>query len=207
MTAWRHYWRPDSGTLVIEVAFAWAGLVPERVRVERSEQHEAEFLALNPAAQIPVVVMPDGTLLTETAAIVIAIDEAVPQAGLLPPIGTAARATSLRWLMLLVTSVYSAALRTYYSHRFTTDPSEAGLAGVREAAQADSRRLFDILAREIEGPFLLGRQMTIVDVYAAMLAGWCEPGARPPALQVLHRSVMAQPAIAQAWRRHEEGTE
>jgi len=192
---------------VIDVAFAWAGLAPERVRVERSLQHEAEFLALNPAGQIPVVIMPDGTVLTETAAILIAIDEAVPKAGLLPPMGTAARGTSLRWLMFLATSTYAAALRTYYCHRFTTDHSDAGLAAVREAARADSRRLFGILAREIKGPFLLGETVTIVDVYAAMLASWYEPAAELPAFQNLQKMLMAQPVIAQAWRRHEESAE
>lgn len=207
MARWRHYWRPDSGTLVVDIAFAWAGVTPDRVRIERSEQHEAAFLALNPAAQIPVVIMPDGTLLTETAAILLALDEAAPQAGLLPAVGTAARATSLRWLMFLATSAYSAALRTYYSHRFTTDQSAIGLAAVRDAARQDSRRLLGILAAEIAGPFLLGDTVTIVDVYAAMLASWYEPAADLPAFEALRNALMRQPIIAQAWRCHEESSE
>jgi glutathione S-transferase len=204
---WRHYWRPNSGSLVTDVAFAWAGLNPERVRVIRGTEHNVDFLVLNPAAQVPVVAMPDGTVLTETAAILIALDEAAPEAGLLPPAGSAARAISLRWLMFLATSAYSAALRCYYCHRFTTDQSEAALAGICEAARHDARRLLAIFADTIAGPFLLGERVTIVDVYGAMLASWFEQEADFPALHAHQRALMSLPMIAEAWRRHEEGVE
>jgi glutathione S-transferase len=207
MTKWRHYWRPGTGSLVTEIAFAWAGIEPDAVQVVKARQHDPEFLALNPTGQVPVAVMPDGTVLTETAAIVLAIDEASSGAGLLPPVGSSARAMSLRWLMFLAVCGYPAALRYYYAERFTTDRGEAGLCAIQEAASQDSNRVFGIVAKEMKGPFLLGDTPTIVDVYAAMLADWYQPAAALPAFQTLQQALMAKPLIAKVWQRHEQSPE
>ncbi|MGN8119379.1 glutathione S-transferase family protein [Labrys sp. 22185] len=205
MRQWRHYWCPGTGSLVVDVAFAWAGITPERILIDtdKGEQQAPDFLAVNPAAQVPAVILPSGTVLTETAAILLTIDEASAGAGLLPAAGSTARAISLRWLMFLATNAYPAALRTYYSDRFTADGSEAAKAAVAEAAKRDSERIFTLLANEMVGPFLLGDIVTIVDVYAAMIAGWHEQARALPAFRTLYKTLQAHPVIGPAWRQHE----
>lgn len=205
MPQWVHYRCPGTGSLVVDVAFAWAGINPERILVDtdKGEQQAPDFLALNPAAQLPVVILPSGTVLTETAAILLTIDEASAGAGLLPAAGSTARAISLRWLMFLATSAYPAALRTYYAERFTTDGSEAAKAAVVEAARRDSDRIFTLLSEQIAGPFLLGETVSIVDVYAAMVAGWHPPARAVPTYRTLYRALMAHPVIGPAWQQHE----
>lgn len=206
MPQWRHYWCPGTGSLVVDVAFAWAGITPEKILVDtdKSEHRAPDFLALNPVGQIPVAILPSGTVLTETAAILLTLDEASAGAGLLPAAGSTARAISLRWLMVLAANAYPATLRCYYPERFTTDGSEAAVAAVAEAAQRDSDRILGLLAGEMAGPFLLGDTASIVDVYAAMIAGW-HPAARSlPAFRTLYRALMAHAVIGPAWRRHED---
>ncbi|GLS17747.1 glutathione S-transferase [Labrys miyagiensis] len=208
MTKWRHYWRPQTGSLVTAIAFAWAGIEPEAILVEKkSSQHEPDFLALNPAAQVPVAIMPCGTVLAETAAIVLAIDEARPGAGLLPPAGSSERGTALRWLMFLAVAGYPAALRYYYADRFTADASEAGIEAVRAAASRESDRIFAIVAGAMRGPFLFGETPTIVDAYAAMLADWHEPAQDLPVFRTLRQAILAHPVIGETWRRHEQSSE
>ncbi|CAM5776113.1 glutathione S-transferase [Labrys miyagiensis] len=207
MTKWRHYWRPGTGSLVTTIAFAWAGVEPEVVRVAEASQRDPDFLALNPAAQVPAAVMPDGTILAETSAILLAIDEAHPGSGLLPPLGSPTRATALRWLMFLAVAGYPAILRYYYADRFTADASEAGLDGVRAAASRELDRILAIFAAAMEGPFLLGEKACIVDVYCIMLADWHAPAREMPVFQALRRAIMAHPVIGPAWRRHEESSE
>jgi glutathione S-transferase len=205
MNKWRHYWRPRTGSLVTAIAFAWAGLEPEEILVENREvQREPGFLALNPAAQVPVAVMPDGTVLAETAAIVLAIDEARPEAGLLPPFGSSARAEALRWLIFMAVAGYPASLRYYYPHRITADSGEAALEGVRVAASRETDRFLGVLAGALKGPFLQGDTMSIADVYAVMLADWHEPARKIAALEDLRRAVMSHPVVGPAWRRHEQ---
>ncbi|PRH85402.1 hypothetical protein C5L14_20610 [Labrys okinawensis] len=205
MRQWRHYWCPGTGSLVVDVAFAWAGITPERVLIDtdKGEQQAPDFLAINPAAQIPAVILPSGTVLTETAAILLTIDEASAGAGLLPAAGSTARAVSLRWLMFLATNAYPAALRTYYADRYTADAGEAARMAVAEAGRRDSDRIFTLLAKEIAGPFLLGDTVTIVDVYAAMIAGWHGPARALPALRTLYKALQAHPVVGPAWRQHE----
>src|ERR1700730_8824968 len=86
--AYRLYWREGSGSLVAEVALALCGATVERIHVaDRASQRSPDFLAINPAGQIPVLILPDGTVLTETSAIVVALADAFPESGILPPTG------------------------------------------------------------------------------------------------------------------------
>lgn len=204
MDSFRLYWRQGSGSLIADAALALAGAPVERVEVgpERSVLEDPEYLALNPLAQIPTLIMPDGAVLTETAAMLIMLDDAYPQARLLPPRGTPERAQALRWLMVLATTVYSAAIRFYYSDRFTSDPDERAVAAVRAAAASEMDRTFAIVAEAIRGPYLLGRDFCSVDIYAVMLADWHAPVTGLPVFAEMRAGLLQNPAIAAAWDRH-----
>jgi glutathione S-transferase/GST-like protein len=206
MSTYKLYWREGSGSLVPEVALALCGAPVEHIRVDTDagEHYKPAFLALNPAAQIPVLITPDGTVLSETAAMAIALAETFPQAGLLPPAGSAARAIALRWLMLLATTGYSAALRAYRPERYSGDAATASCVAVQAAALAESDKVFTILAGAAKGPFLLGKTLTIVDVYLAMLADWHPPALGIAAIRRIYDGVLADPVIAKAWARHEQ---
>jgi glutathione S-transferase len=204
MAPYKLYWRAGSGSLVADAALAMVGVSYETIEVaaEREALLTPQFLAVNPLAQIPVVVMPDGTILTETAAIQITLDELHPQAMLLPPRGTKDRIAALRWLMIMATGVYPAAIRYYYSSRYTTDPAETAIAAVQAAAAADLDRIFGVILPAIEGPFILGKTMTIVDVYLAMLGDWHPAVTSTPEFRTLREAVLAHPGISAAWDRH-----
>jgi glutathione S-transferase len=202
--AYRLYWREGSGSLVAEVALALCGAAVERIHVaDRASQRSPDFLAINPAGQIPVLILPDGTILTETSAIVVALADAFPESGILPPTGSAARSTSLRWLMYMATTGYPAALRTYYSERYTGDTAKTAHEAVRRAATAESDKLFAILAAAAKGPFLLGETVTMADVYLAMLADWHPPALENAAISQIYHKVQSYPIIGEAWMRHE----
>jgi len=192
----------------VDVALVLCGASFERIRVDTraGENRQAAFLALNPEGKIPALVLPNGQNMSETSAMLVLLDETFPAAGLLPPVGSAARADALRWLMLMATTGYSAALRSYRPERFGGEANEAARAAVVAAADAESTRMFAILAAAAKGPWLCGAAPTIVDVYAAMLADWHAPALALPAIKAIYDGVLAHPAIGPAWRRHEGGT-
>ena len=208
MGPYKLYWREGSGSLVVEVALAQCGVPFERIRVDTraGENRKEDFLALNPAGTIPVLVLPNGEAVSETAAILVLLDETHPQAGLLPPLGSVTRAAALRWLMLMATTGYSAALRSYRPERFGGEANEAARGAVVAAADAESNKMFAILASAATGPWLCGEVATTVDVYAAMLADWHAPALELPAIKAIYEGVQAHPAIGPAWKRHEGGT-
>src|SRR4051812_9773447 len=60
--------------------------------------------AVNPLGQVPALVLPDGTVMTETAAIALWLSDS--HASLAPPSGTPDRALFYRLLVWLVANVY-----------------------------------------------------------------------------------------------------
>jgi glutathione S-transferase len=54
------------------------------LRIEKVWERSEEFLALNPAGQIPVLVEPDGAVLSESSAICEYLEETVPDPALMP---------------------------------------------------------------------------------------------------------------------------
>ena len=82
-----------SGSAAIEIALAACKRRFERVTASSWEPQSAqrELTRLNPMRQIPTLVLPDGSVLSESAAILIHLGLAHPASGLLPK-AAAARA-------------------------------------------------------------------------------------------------------------------
>ena len=196
-----------SGSAVVEMALAEAGatVTLRDVRLSDGAQLDPAFLCINPAGRLPVLVLPDGTVLTESLAILLTLCELHPAAGLLPPPASAERMTALRWMALAAGEFYPAVSRDDYPERFTTDP--AGAPAVRDAAHEFAR----VFWRRVEGeaapnPFLLGERFCVADLYLAVLSRWAVPkpwfGEACPRVDCLAAAAAARPACAAAWRRH-----
>jgi len=200
------YGATDSGSFAPQAVLEELGADYELITVALDEKgtRTPEFLAINPLGQIPVLVLPDGTVMTESAAMVVYLADTAPQAGLLPAAGDTGRATALRWLFLLAANVYEADLRYYYAERYAGGPACA--AEVKTAAQAHMRRTLDLVEAALDpGPFLLGERYSVVDPYLCMLGAWYpqqdELAALPRILR--HRdAVRARPAVASIWDKH-----
>ncbi len=204
------YWSKMSGAMAPQALFEEIGASYEKIIIDldQEENRSADFLAVNPMGQIPALVLPDGTLMTESAAMVLHVVDRHPEAKLAPPAGSPERARFERWLLFMASTLYSADLRTYYPDRFTTDPD--GLEGVKAAAVADMDRYFVMLDDALNpGPYLLGESFSAVDIYLWMLAAW-HPNPqqmleRNPRVERLVKLVQARPAIARIWPEHEGG--
>ncbi|MDD9905652.1 MAG: hypothetical protein OXT06_18950, partial [Rhodospirillaceae bacterium] len=88
-----------------------------------------------------------------------------------------------------------------YTERYTTDPN--GLEAVREASTLRQGEALAILAAAIDpGPFLLGADMTVLDVYVAMLFTWYNGDTSFPGLDALKAGVKDNDTVGPIWRRH-----
>ena len=112
------------GSAVIEMALELAGL-PHRVTLipylEPGPGRE-RLLSLNPLGQVPTLVLPGGTVMTESAAMALHIHDAAPQAGLAPRPDDPSRAAFLNLLVVLVGALYPT---------FTLGPSRNRSASTR----------------------------------------------------------------------------
>ena len=201
------YWAADTGAFAPQVILEEASVAYQRcdVDTEQGEEMGDAFLAVNPRGQIPALQLDDGSILTESAAIVLHIAECHPQADLLPPAGSRERASLYRWLFFAASNLYEGVLRIYYSDRYTTDLSQAD--AVQTAARVYVDQMWGLMADAIEeGPFFLGNKYTVIDPYLLMLSSWYENpealAAAHPKLQRLFDAVRARPAVARIWDQH-----
>ena len=191
-----------SGAFSAEAALAEAGAPYsfELVSLERNEQKSPDFLAINPSGKIPALRLPGGSIVTESAAILLTLAEHFPPARLLPPLGAPARAQAYRWLAFMAGEIYPIVEIVDYPERF--GDGEA----LRAIARDRIRERILIIERMIDGPFLLPHGFSILDIYAAMFTRWSlEPDwklANLPRLMALADNVARRPAIAPVWARH-----
>jgi len=203
------FWSKSAGSMAPEALLEEIGATYEKVSIDlgKQENRNAEYLAVNPLGQIPALVLPDGTLMTESAAMVLHICDRHPEAKLAPPAGSPESARFQRWLVYMAAAVYGADLRLYHSDRMTTDA--AGIEGIEAAARADLDRYFAILDDALSpGPYLLGERFSAVDIYLWMLAKWHPNTARlfadNPRVAKLVELVEARPSVAKVWAENRE---
>ncbi len=203
------YWAKESGAMTPQALLEEIGVEYEKIVIdfEKEEHKSDEFLAVNPLGQIPALILPDGTLMTETAAMLLQIVDQHPEAKLAPPAGSSERARFLRWLFFLASNVYPAVLRFYYSDRYSSDPN--GAEGVKAAAESELDAQFEILDAALDpGPYLLGESFSAVDIFLCMLVHWYPDHARlfeqAPCVARAAGLVQARPAVARTWQEHEE---
>ncbi len=201
------YASEGTGSAVCEAILALSGLPHRRidVTIQAPTGPDPELIQVNPLGQVPVLRLPNGEIMTESAAIVLYLSDLVPEKGLAPRPDDPLRARYLRWMAFLACAIYPSSLRKFYPDRYTADPQ--GGEAVKDAAIARLTREFAVLAAGLgTGPFLLGEAMSAVDIYAAMLIGWEEnqEGMNDvfPGLIQLGQRVAANPVIRPIWERN-----
>ncbi|MFT5220688.1 MAG: glutathione S-transferase [Planctomycetota bacterium] len=201
------FWAPNSGAFAPQILLEEAGAKYELVKLDldQGDQHNADFLAINPRGQVPALQLDDGSILTESAAIMIHLADCHADAGLLPPAGSSQRAQVYRWLIFAVANIYEADLRVFYSDLYTSDSN--CVESIKQRGREDLDAAWDLLETELgKGPYLLGDRYSIIDPYLLMLTGWHEQPAqlmaRCPGLARLCESVKARKAVQLIWSQN-----
>src|SRR5579863_8110786 len=170
---YRLYARQGAGSLAPQMMLEEIGAAYELVWVGKAPAEIEAFRRISPAAKIPVLMLPDGTVVSESAAILIHLTNAHPAAALAPSVGSSAHARFLQWMVFLSANVYEAALRFFYSARYSA-AGEAAAAQIKRQALADWTGHLEIVHAALS-PYLLGTELSAADLYLHMLAGWYPP--------------------------------
>lgn len=194
------YGYSGAGSAAVELALTAAGLAYDFRDMDRTggELARAAFTRINPLQQVPVLITPEGDVVTEVPAILNHLADTHPASGLAPPPGSRARAQHDRWLASHHANVYEGILRIFYSDRYTSDP--AGVAGVKAAAEAYVSRMFGIFEPALgAGPYFAGAAPEGVDLFAWTLGSWVDRAALVAACPGIGRvmaGVEADPRLA-----------
>lgn len=170
--------RRQTGSMAIQAALDLAGAdwTFQLTRRPTTNGELAALQSLNPRGQVPILIHPDGSIITEGPAILVHLADAFPAAGLAPVPGSSARGWHDRWLAFFQANVYEGMLRELFPDRYTTDM--AGAPAVAKAATDYVRRHFLIFEAEIASraaqPFFCGPQPSVLDIYIWMLCFWMD---------------------------------
>jgi glutathione S-transferase len=142
---------------------------PIRVNLLAGEHRRPEFLKINPAGKLPVLI--DGDfVLTESVAIVLYLAEKYPEKELLPA-GAEARAQVNRWLLFAATELEQPLWRI--SRHTSLYPEEERLAKEVSLAGRDFKEMAAVLERHMQGrQFVAGNRVTVADFVTAYTLDW-----------------------------------
>ncbi|MGJ8616837.1 MAG: glutathione S-transferase family protein [Sulfitobacter sp.] len=177
----RLYYAPGTISIAVAIALEEAGLPYEAIKVDfaAGAQTKPEYLAVNPKGRVPALVTQQGTVLTETGALLDYIAALAPSANLVPQ--DAETAAHMRSVMYYLASTMHVA----HAHK------------MRGSRWADQQSSFDdmkakvpetvaacasyVEAECLRGDYATGDHISIADPYLFMVCSWMEGDGVPPA--------------------------
>ena len=199
------YGAAGSGSVPVEAALTLIGAPYEVVEAVtwEGEAGRDKVAPVNPMRQIPVLITPDGETLTESAAILMWLAEKYPEAALAPEADDPRRGQFLRWMSFVPGAVYS---------MFWVRDVPSRLVGDDRAAQETLKartadRIADcwaaMEAQLTPGRWLLGDELTVLDLYVATASRWTPNRERfhqvAPGMGAVVRRVDALPELKAFW--------
>jgi len=204
------YGKAGSGSASVEAALVLAGAPFRIVETASWAQNDAypELLKINPLGQIPTLVLEDGSVVSESAAILIHLGSVYPASRLLPA-EASARAEAVRGLVFIAANCYAAISIIDFPERWCKDADgdEAVQERIRAGTRARLHRHCEMFADVFPArPYLGGEHPGALDLFAAVVSKWS--GSRKhleehrPALHAALLRVEAHPDIAAVFARN-----
>lgn len=186
------YLAPGACSLADHIALHEAGLEFERIRVDiptRRTESGDDFTEINPKGYVPALVLDDGTVLTENAAILTWVAQRAPH---LAPAGEMGRIRLAEMLSFIGAELHKLLIRSI----FPTSGEE------KQAVDEVVAQRLAYLAERLPGDYLFGAEMSVADAYLYVMLRWARDLKlpRPDPLPAYFDRVNARPAVQLALR-------
>jgi glutathione S-transferase len=159
--------RPGTCSLASDIALREAGIAFELVKVSRHTGKTSEgvdFTEINSKGYVPALLLDNGELLTESAALLPYIADLNPAAKLAPPAGTIERYRLGEWLAYINSEIHKS-----FAPLFIPDAPE----DLKHYARTNLAKRVGWLAERLGSkPYLLGEQFTVADAYLFVVLTW-----------------------------------
>ncbi len=194
------YFSPGACSLSPHIVLREAGMdfALERVDLQAKKLKEsgADFLAVNPKGQVPVLELDNGERLTEGPAIVQYIADQKPASGLAPANGTMARYHTQEWLNFVTSELHKVFAPLFRP----TTPDE-----FVKITKENLANKFAFLDKHLAGKqYLMGEKFTVPDAYCFTVTGWTKYKeidlGRWPNLKAYMDRVASRPKVQEAMK-------
>lgn len=192
------YYSPATASMAVHQALIEIGAPYElrRLDLDAGEHKTEAYLRLNPSGVVPTMIV-DGKPVSECGALLLLLAERHPEAHMAPAAGTPERAMFLQWMLHFANTLQPAYRQWFYPAEFAPlDVEDESKAHARGRIEAAWNRLDKHLAAH--GPYVLGEQFSIADLYATMLMRWSRNMPKPattwPSLAALASRIKARPS-------------
>lgn len=165
--------RPGWGSVLTEAQLDWYGLPYDFVDdgdLFEDEEARLKLAKINPLPQYPTLVLPDGQVMTESAAITLHLADAAASDELVPAAGDPGRPRFLRWLVFLVANIYPTFTYADVPGRFV--PGEKAAEGFRANIDEYQKTLWSMVEAETQAPWFLGKRFSALDIYFCAMTRW-----------------------------------
>ena len=173
MSGYTLFGRPGWGSAIVEAQLVWYGLPFTLEPVGdllREPQSRSLLEKVNLLAQIPTLVMPDGSVMSESAAITLLLADITGTESLVPGPKSPERAKFLRWLVFIVANIYPTFTYADDPARFVT--VNAARDPFRAATDAYAQRLWHQVESAVGAPHFLGDRFSALDIYLSVMTRW-----------------------------------
>ncbi|MFY0732433.1 glutathione S-transferase N-terminal domain-containing protein [Pseudomonas sp. NFX15] len=200
------YGHQNSGAAAIEAALELCEIAYRFIDVEASAEAALALEKLNPLKQIPTLQLPDGSVMTESAAILIHLGLSFPASELLPK-DPAERDQAIRGMAYIVSNCYAAIGVIDYPERWLAEADESSRQNLMEGARRRLHWSWEVFADQFSGELYLGSETPgALDVLAAVISRWAGSreylrNARPGFFAWLER-IDRHPTLAPVFARH-----
>ena len=198
---------PRSGSLAVEMAMAEMALPysSENISLESNTQLGAHYQRINPHGKLPALRTPDGSILTESAAILLTLEERHRSKNLLPEPGSEERARALQIMMFVATEIYPLVEINDYPDRFAPRASQSD--AIRERVREHWRTRWLHVESSVRGdPYLLDIGFSLVDIYIAVVSRWAQQEewckANLPKIERIVHAASSRPKSKPIWQKH-----
>lgn len=199
--------RPGWGSVIVEAQLAWYGLdytIEDLDDLFKSADARAKLQPFNPVAQLPTLILPDGQIMTESAAITLHLADVAGSDSLVPAPGEPERPRFLRWLVFLVANIYPTFTYADDPSRFV--PGEVAQKAFRANVDEYEKRLWGMLERDAGQPWFLGDRVSAMDIYISAMTRWRPKrewfAANTPRLIANATAGDALPQLQAVWKRN-----
>jgi GST-like protein len=198
-----------TGSMIVEAAFALSGVpcAVEQIPYGGSGPDYQRLVTFNPLGQVPTLILPDGRVMTESAAMILHLADLAPDCGLAPGATDPARPMFLRWLVFLVAALYPTFTYGDEPQRWARD--EAAGQHLRDVTDEHRKTLWRYFAAQNPcRPWVLGEAFSALDLYVAVMTAW-RPGAtwfaaECPQLVDIAKRVAAFEQLRPVWANNED---